>query len=323
MSMMKLVKIGAAAVATAALLAGCSTNQTPSQNSGPESASAPAKGDAPLEPQEASTDDMDLLPQAYKDSGVLKGATTDGMAPWSFLDPNSREVSGVDADILNEAAKRLGLEIEWEDIQFPAALPGVQAGRYDFYVSAMADRTDRQEVVNFIDYSYEGSGVIVPKGNPKGIDSFESLCGLRANYLSGSLFPDLVETLNSGACKDNPLQANESPDKQATYVAVASGQADVTFDTYGVSNYTFKTTGTGENLELELAPIAPFAPARQGIAFSKGNSDLQLAIAGAMQEMVEDGTYQKILDKWAVSDLALEKIMINSALSSAVTDFLE
>ena len=317
MHLKRVLTVTTTAAAALAILAGCAADGAP----GPD-ASGPASGTT-LPARAASVDDMALLPDDIKKAGSIKAATTDGMAPWVYVDGDTQEVMGVDADLLNEAASRLGLTIEWDDIQFTAALPGVQSGRYDLYVSAMADRLDREEVVNFIDYSVEGSGIVVPKGNPDNITSFASLCGLKVNYLTGSLFPDLVSTLNDTECEGNPIDAYETPDKQATYLAVASGQSAATFDTYGVSNYAFQTASAGEALELELAPVKPFAPARQGIAFSKESSDLQLAIAGALQQMVEDGTYQEILDKWAVGDLALDEILINSPLSSELTDFLE
>lgn len=307
---------------TLALTACSGTTDTPSADpSATDSATTSAAGALPA--GTATADMMERLPQKYKDAGVLKVATTDGNAPWVFLDPATQAASGVDAELINEAASRLGLTVEWSDVQFTAALPGVQAGRFDIYLSAMADRTDRQEVVNFIDYSTEGSGIVVPAGNPKGITGFADLCGLRVNYLTGSLFPPLIEQLNATDCADNPIQSSESADKQAIYLAVASGQADATFDTYGVSNYQFNTASEGVNLELELAPVLPFAPANQGIAFSQDEPDLLYAVAGAMQQMVEDGTYQAIFDKWSVGDLALNAITVNTVLDSDLMDFLE
>ncbi|MEA4944857.1 MAG: ABC transporter substrate-binding protein [Propionicimonas sp.] len=310
--------VGGLAVALSAC-SGAPTESSSSSDSTPAASSAAGA----LAPATATADMMAKLPQKYSDAGVLKVATTDGNAPWSFLDPSTREASGVDADLINEAAKRLGLKVEWSDVQFTAALPGVQGGRFDIYLSAMADRTDRQEVVNFIDYSTEGSAIVVPKGNPKNITGFASLCGLRVNYLTGSLFPPLIEELNSTDCKDNKIQATESADKQAIYLAVASGQADATFDTYGVSNYQFNTAKEGVGLELEIAPVPPFAPANQGIAFSQAEPDLLYAMAGAMQQMVEDGSYQAIFDKWSVGDLALTAISINTVLDSKLMDFFQ
>jgi len=137
------------------------------------------------------------------------------------------------------------------------------------------------------------------------------------------MFPPLVAELNAGACQDNPITPTESADKQAIYLAVASGQADATFDTYGVSNYQFNTALEGVNLEVELAPVRPFAPANQGIAFPHEKPDLLYAMAGAMQQMVEDGTYQAIFDQWSVGDLALGQITVNTVIDAGIMDFLE
>jgi len=255
---------------------------------------------------------VDLLPAAVKERGTLNAATTDGNAPWAFVDHATGEVVGVDADILNEAAKRLGLKIDWSVIQFSAGIPGVESGRYDFYVSAMADTKKREDVVNFIAYSQEGSGVIVPKGNPLGIQTMEDLCGKRVVIVTGSLFPQIIEEQNKTCAA--PIVMTETADQSGPYLAVASGQADATMNTYGVSNYTLKTATEGIQTQLELSPVKRFAPANQGIAFAKNQAELMAAIAGAMQAMNKDGTYQKIMEKWNVGDGALPEILINAPL---------
>jgi polar amino acid transport system substrate-binding protein len=260
----------------------------------------------------ATPDMVKHLPEAVKTRGALNVATTDGNAPWVFVDAATSEVKGVDADLVNEAAKRLGLTVNWEVIQFTAGIPGVESGRYDFYLSAMADTKKREQVVNFIAYSQEGSGVIVPKGNPAGIKTMEDLCGKRVAIVTGSLFPAIIEELNK-TCP-SPVVMSETADQTGPYLAVASGQADATMNTYGVSNYTLKTATEGIQTQLELSPVARFAPANQGIAFSKSQSDLMVAIGGAMQSMKEDGAYQAIMDKWNVGDGAVENFTFNAPL---------
>jgi polar amino acid transport system substrate-binding protein len=275
----------------------------------------PGAAQAPFEittNMKASADLASRLPSDIKARGVLNGATTDGNAPWSFIDQTTGKPAGVDADLINEAAKRLGLTVNWSDVQFTAGIPGVQSGRFDFYVSAMADTLAREKVVDFIAYSKEGSGVIVPKGNPQNIAKMEDLCGKRVAIVTGSLFPDIVKKLNESC--PSPVVLSETADQTGPYLAVASGQADATMNTYGVSNYTLKTATEGIQTKLELSPVALFAPANQGIAFSKKTPDLLAALAGAMQAMVEDGTYKQIMDKWQVGDGGLNPILINAAL---------
>jgi polar amino acid transport system substrate-binding protein len=260
----------------------------------------------------ATPDMVEHLPADVKERGALNVATTDGNAPWVFVDAKTSEVTGVDADLVNEAAKRLGLTVNWEVIQFTAGIPGVESGRYDFYLSAMADTKKREEVVDFIAYSQEGSGVIVPKGNPLDIRTMEDLCGKRVTIVTGSLFPAIIETLNETCA--TPVIVSETADQTGPYLAVASGQADATMNTYGVSNYTLKTATEGIQTQLELSPVARFAPANQGIAFSKSRSDLTAALGGAMQSMKEDGSYQAIMDKWNVGDGAVENFSFNAPL---------
>ena len=260
----------------------------------------------------ASPDLAGRLPSDIKARGALNAAMTDGNPPWSFIDQATGKPAGVDADLLNEAAKRLGLTINWSDVQFAAGIPGVQSGRFDFYVSSMADTLAREKVVDFIDYSKEGSGVIVPKGNPQKIAKIEDLCGKRVAIVTGTMFPDVIKKLNLSC--SSPVVLSETADQTGPYLAVASGQADATMNTYGVSNFTLKTATEGIQTKLELSPVPLFAPANQGVAFSKKTPDLLAALAGALQGMVEDGNYKKIMDKWQVGDGGLNPILINAAL---------
>ncbi|WP_425052822.1 ABC transporter substrate-binding protein [Psychromarinibacter sp. S121] len=261
----------------------------------------------------ATPDMMEHLPAEIAERGTLNVATTDGNAPWVYVDAESGEVMGVDADLVNQAAERLGLTVNWEVIQFTAGIPGVQSGRYDLYLSAMADTKAREEIVNFISYSQEGSGVIVPKGNPLGIETMADLCGHTVAIVTGSLFPAIIEDLNETEC-DEPVTIMETADQTGPYLAVASGQADATMNTYGVSNYALTKATEGIQTQLELSPVERFAPANQGIAFSKESTDLMAAMGGAMQAMLEDGSYQAIMDEWAVGDGAVETFTFNSPL---------
>jgi polar amino acid transport system substrate-binding protein len=176
----------------------------------------------------------------------------------------------------------------------------------------MADTKKREEVVNFISYSQEGSGVIVKKGNPLGIKTMQDLCGKRVAIVTGSLFPAIIDDLNKSCAE--PVKVTETADQTGPYLAVASGQADATMNTYGVSSYTLATATEGIQTQLELSPVARFAPANQGIAFAKEQTDLMAAVGGAMQAMKEDGSYQAIMDKWSVGDGAVSAFTFNAPL---------
>jgi len=320
---------GAASSSTSTAAASTTASSTPPESSisatttsaadgsGSASSGADSSTSAALEAAAsatASSEDVSKLPADIKSKGLLTVATTDGNAPWVFFEKSGSVPSGVDADLINEAAKRLRLTVKWQNVQFTAGIPGVQGGRYDFYLSAMADSKEREKVVNFIGYSKEGSGIIVPKGNTKHITTMKSLCGLKVSIVTGSIFPDVVKKLNETDCAGNDVQLSETADQTAPYLAVASGQADASMNTYGVSNYAFNTATGGIQSKLELSPVPLFAPAIQGIAFSKDKDALMKSVGGALQEMVKDGSYQKIMDKWKVGAGALTDIVFNAPL---------
>ena len=294
----------AVGILAAAALAGCSATASSDSSPAPSSFSITSK-------KLATASDTRYLPSSVKSSGELKVASSDGNAPWVFFSASGK-AEGVDADLINAAGKVLGLKIDWSNIQFTAAIPGVQSGRYDFYLSAMADTKAREPLVDFVDYSKEGSGVIVKKGNPEKIKTLHDLCGKKVSIITGSLFPTTIAQLNKSC--SSPIQTTEFADANGPLLAVASGQSDATMNTYGVSSYDLRTATSGVQTKLELSPVPLFAPAYQGIAFEKSNTKLAAAVAGALQTLVKDGKYAKIMKKWDVQGGSLKNIQFNTPL---------
>jgi polar amino acid transport system substrate-binding protein len=305
----RLVPFVALGVLAATALTGCSTASSSTASS---STSAPATSSFSITTKKlASASDTSYLPSSVKSSGTLNVASSDGNAPWVFFSASGK-AEGVDADLINAAGKVLGVKVDWSNIQFTAGIPGIQSGRYDFYLSAMADTKAREQLVDFVDYSKEGSGVIVQKGNPEKIKTLNDLCGKKVSIITGSLFPATIAQLNK-TCS-SPIQTTEFADANGPLLAVASGQSDATMNTYGVSNYDLRTATSGVQTKLELSPVPLFAPAYQGIAFDKSNSQLAASIAGALQTLVKDGQYAKIMKKWDVEGGSLKNIEFNNPL---------
>jgi len=59
-------------------------------------------------------------------------------------------------------------------------------------------------------------------------------------------------------------------------------------------------------------PVGPaFTVVYQGIAFKKGDTEFRDAVADALQALIKDGTYRKILEAWHLPDNAVSGILIN------------
>ena len=112
---------------------------------------------------------------------------------------------------------------------------------------------------------------------------------------------------------DKPLTVLQFPSNDQLTLALRSGRADVSMDTYGVAAYTLAHQPATEAHKLELVKGARYAVGYQAIVVAKTDPQLRDAIQAALESMMADGSYQKLFAKWDLSANALPKITINDA----------
>jgi polar amino acid transport system substrate-binding protein len=249
-----------------------------------------------------------MVPAA--DRGKTISVATDGMSPpWDQV--VNGKVSGVDADLLNQAAVLLNVKFSFTVANFVGIIPGVESGRFGLSMDAMADTTVREKLINFIDYSTEATAIVVKKGNPEHITKITQFCGKTIDVLIGSVFVDFINLADKG-CKP-PVNMVQVPTESVALAAVASGRADATFDDYGTASYLATHSKTGLNAELQPVLGVRIGEAYQGIGFAKDKTShaLMLAVRAALLYMVKTGAYQKVYDTWGIHDLSTPKLPIN------------
>ncbi|WP_434596374.1 ABC transporter substrate-binding protein [Streptomyces sp. A5-4] len=298
--------VGAIAVAGALLLTACG-DQT---EGGKDSDTGSVKGSsAPL---------FDKLPAKYQKSGVVKVGTDAAYAPMESMDGD--KIVGIDPEIGEAIGKQLGVKVTFENGKFDGLIGSLYSGRVDLAMSGMTDTKDRQEGldegkksgkgVDFVDYFQSGTAILVKKGNPKGIKTLDDLCGKKVAVQLGTTYADAAKAQSTKCVKDKkPKIAIETPDTDAeAQVRVKAGGADADLNDFPVAAHVAKTADNGASFEVVGEPVdaAPF-----GIAVDKGNSELRDAIKEALDAIIADGTYKKILEKWGAADSAIEKSAIN------------
>ena len=91
--------------------------------------------------------------------------------------------------------------------------------------------------------------------------------------------------------------------------AVASGKADIFYADTPVAGYAIKQTGDTLEALGEDVGVTP-----EAVAVKKGDSKTAEAVQKAIQKLMDDGTYKKILDTWGVSSGAVDKAEINPSV---------
>ena len=258
----------------------------------------------------------DRLPASVKSSGELVMATDPTYAPIEFT-KSGGGYQGFDIDLANAIGDLLGVKIVVKKAIFDGILAGLNAGRFDFSMSAFTDNKDREQGNDFVTYFKAGTSIGVQKGNPKNIQDQLDLCGLKVAAEKGTiqataLTKDTAEgaptlrgqCIKAGKPAPTPVLL---PDQAGVNSAVVAGRADAFTGDTPIVIYQ----GTLEDGQIELAgKTADEAP--YGIAFKKG-SPLVPIFHDAVQKLMDDGTYDEIIKTWDLEAGAIETSVINGA----------
>jgi polar amino acid transport system substrate-binding protein len=258
-----------------------------------------------------------LVPESIRSAGKLVIATDASYAPNEFLKEGKGEPIGMDVDLGNAIAQLLGLQTEWKNTTFNGIIAGINAGRYNLSLSSFTDTKEREKQVNFVTYLEAGVSIVVAKGNPEKINSAEDLCGKNVGAESGTTEEDMLTKADVDdsvvkICQDAGKPApNYSgyPNQSDVNVALASDRLDAYMADTPVAEYAVKTTGDKFEKVGKDVGVAPY-----GIAIPKDPAGLTPAIQKALQKLMDDGSYGKILDNWGLSDAGIKTAEINKAI---------
>jgi polar amino acid transport system substrate-binding protein len=284
-----------ATVAAAALLLGACGDVSGSGGGAPaepagSGAAAPASAHAVV-PEAAA-----LLPADAKSKGTLTVATGEGYPPFEFYATDNKTLQGVDPELISAVSESLGLKPDLKVLKFDAIIPGMQGGRYDVAAAAMGITPARNKVVDFVSYFQGGTSIMFPTGNPLKL-TLETMCGHTVAAQKGTIYatdylPEFNKTCTDGG--KEPINVAIYPDQPSATLAVSSGRADATMDDFGPLAYVAQQS----NGKFEVLD-ANYSPAPYGIAMDRG-SELAPAVEKALEALIADGTYGKILEKWGV-----------------------
>jgi polar amino acid transport system substrate-binding protein len=262
-----------------------------------------ACGDSVDSDADAATGDgsSSSLPKEIVDRGVLRVATAAAYPPDQLVDESTKEVTGWSPELLREAAKRMGVKVEFTDMEFAGILPGVQSGKFDLGSSSFAVTDERKKAVDFVTYSQTGDTLLVAKGNPKGLD-FDSLCGMPVGVTKGSV-SDFAAQEVSKKCSDSgdkKLDIQAFPNQNGAILALDAGRVDAVIASLTVNAYLAQQSNNKFDATDKVLSTRTV-----GYAVKKGSDQLANALMTSLKTMKDDGTYDSILKKWGVEGTGL------------------
>ncbi|MFE3775930.1 ABC transporter substrate-binding protein [Streptomyces sp. NPDC059122] len=262
----------------------------------------------------------DALPAGIKDSGTVRVATDVPYAPFAmFVTEGKPDLTGLDYDLGQALGAKLGVRFAFTPQKFDGIVPAVQAGKFDVAMSALTDTKERRQVLDFVDYSVSGSGVLVAKGNPARITKLDDLCGRHVGVEAATHQLQLLQT-HQAACTaaGRPqIGIQTFPKDSDAQLALRSGKVVADVLTKPAAGWTAKTADGGGAFEVVDDPSASagYGATPNGIGVSKKLPQLTEAIRKALQQLIDEGTLTRICDKYGAASIAVKQATKNGAVS--------
>lgn len=237
-----------------------------------------------------------------KDATTLNVGTIVTYPPLEFKDPQTGKLTGFNHELLAAMAEKAGIKLNWIEFSWSdlASFAPLNTGRVDIYGGLMGDFPPRRAAgVNFLDYMYEPYYLYVPSVNADKFMNPTALCGKRvANTRSSGAMTAAVDKWSAENCAAaglpaiEQLGANSTPDQQ---LMLKQGRVDAGYT--GVGSLVQAKRSGGDQY---TAIGKPLARTMYGFSYLERNSGPVKALQKALDELIADGSYEKLLEQWGL-----------------------
>lgn len=219
---------------------------------------------------------------AAPEKKTLTMATNAEFKPFEYLE--GEKIVGADVDFAEAIAEKLGRELEITNIDFDAALTGAATGKYDVAIAGITANDDRKKNMSFTDDYYKASqAIIVADGSD--IKTAKDLEGKTVSCQEG--------TTGEQYLLDNGYNVQSFKTGSEAVSALTSGKVDAVVIDNAVAT-ALSAEQNGKTVVLDEA----LTEETYAIATKLGNDELVAELNKAIAELKEDGTLNKIFEKY-------------------------
>jgi polar amino acid transport system substrate-binding protein len=216
---------------------------------------------------------------------------------YEAIDPKDpSKYVGFDIDLGEAIGDCLGFKLTYKPVTFAALLTTLASGQVDIVISDIYATKERAKAADFITYSKVFDGVLVAKGNPKGIHGIDlTLCGAAAaentGFVEVPLVQDMAPKCKAAGKAEPTLQLY---DNNANCIqAILAGRADTYVNDVNTVDQAVKANP--DKLEKAVAVTIPYSV---GIAVPKNKPEFRAAVLAALIEVQKAGIHMDLLKKW-------------------------
>jgi len=224
-----------------------------------------------------------------KKSGTMVAATEGGLYPFNYFE--GPKLAGFEVDLAEALVRKLGLKMEWRVVPFDAQLAALRQDRFDFAIASHGYTEERARAVEFANPHYcTGGQIAAAKGGPL------TVAALNGKTVGAQLATTYVDSARKipGVKEVKTYKADAD-----AFAALKARKVDAWIsDKWGIKSTLEKNADSGvvggEQVFVE----------RVSMILRKGNKGLAEQLNRALAELMRDGTYDALSQKYFKADVS-------------------
>lgn len=228
-----------------------------------------------------------------KKRGVLVVGSDIPYGVMEFFDENYKEV-GIDVDIAQEIANKLGVKLEFNDYDWESIFSKVEKGDIDLAISSITITPERQKIMLFSNPYFNGGQIVIVRSDNTEIKGMNDLFNKKiavqkdtTGYIEAKKYTKenlIFPYLNFETSLDGSNIVNDLKDGKFDAIIV---------------DYVQGLSIIKSNKEVTIVGV-PFTKENYGIATKLGNNSLMDKVNSILSNMEKSGVLQKIKIKWTI-----------------------
>ncbi|MEM9911372.1 MAG: transporter substrate-binding domain-containing protein [Pseudomonadota bacterium] len=213
---------------------------------------------------------------------VVRLGTEGAYAPWNFVN-DAGEIDGFERELGDELCMRAGLTCEWVKNDWDSIIPNLVAGNYDAIIAGMSITDEREEVIDFT-HNYTPPDPSAYAGVDIGVD------------LDGGVIAAQTGTIQAGYIAESGATLVEFATPEETIAAVKNGEADAV-----LADKSYLAPIVAEDADLSFVGDDVPLGGGVGMGLRETDGELKAKFNDAINSMKNDGSLNKLIEKWEVS----------------------
>ncbi|MDH5448723.1 MAG: transporter substrate-binding domain-containing protein [Candidatus Bathyarchaeota archaeon] len=167
-----------------------------------------------------------------QDRGYMIVGTSADYPPFEFINETTHEISGFDVEVANAIGEELGVEVQWQDMDFDALIAACKGGQIDMIAAGMSLKPDRMDQLDYTISVFTSERVVVVSASSS-VEVLDSLADmgtldLQIGVQSGTVQADQIQDLVDAGDVD-PAKVSEYPKVDLMVLDLDAGRLDAVY----------------------------------------------------------------------------------------------